>query len=556
MEKKMLNAGITDFKTFIENNYYFVDKSLFIEEVFSHGLVQLYTRPRKFGKSLNLSMLYYFLRNDADYSYLFEGLKVKEIPEIWKHQGKYPTIFISFRDFNFTTFEDTYKAIQNMMSDIYKSFENQLTDVIKNTYDARRFNEIKNCEGSYVALVSSLKTLTDLLREKYGHRAAVLVDEYDILMKQALIHGFYDKMSDFILSFLGSVMKDNPNLDLGVMTGLTRVPKPNIFSGFNNFVVYSILDKIAEDKFGFTEEEVKELLKYYEMEDHFEIIKEWYNGYNFNNNVIFNPWSVINYVVNKQVKNYWVNTTENNFLKESLQKSSRYSKVDLEKLLQGEIIHTIINDNIETKDIKHSYGDLYSFLVLGGYLAYKSIEFEGYAKCDLIIPNKEVKYIIENDIILAWFRLTDSISQRYEKIMANLIEGDFSIFTNDFPLLVEESYDYFDDRGRDPDIFYHSFVLGMIVSLNEKAEVKTNQDSGYGKYDVMVIPKDVNKRGLIFHFTEISEYRNKNLTEAIDKAKTLFIEKNYESEFLQRGIKDILKIAVVFEAKKVHIEIF
>ncbi|AVK51413.1 AAA family ATPase [Clostridium sp. MF28] len=558
--KKKLPIGIDDFKTLIENNYYFVDKSLLIKEFINNSAnIILTPRPRRFGKTLNMSMIKYFFDiNTKDESgTLFDELNIKKDKQIMELQGKQPVIFITLKDTKFANFRDFTSAIRGLMSEVYKEYIYVLDSDNLLDADKEDFNKILYSKGDIPLLTNSIKNLSRYLCKYHDKKVILLIDEYDVPIQEAYINGYYDEVILFMRNLLGSVLKGNLYIEKALLTGILRVAKESIFSGLNNLEVDTIIRNKFSDKFGFLESEIDEILSYYENNNvniDKNMIKEWYNGYIFGNNIIYNPWSVLNYIDNREegFKPYWINSSENALVKKILSNGNEEIKKEFEYLIENKTIEKVIDDNVVMGEIEGSSESVWSFLLMTGYLkAVKKENIEGILKCDLAIPNKEV-YIYFKNMILKWF--DDSLSMLKYKTMLNaLVNGDIRNFGALFKGFVINNVSYFDVSGKEPEKVYHAFVLGMLVSLSDNYEVKSNKESGYGRYDVMIIPKDASKYGIVIEFKKIDEFLSDTIEEATKEALEQIENKKYAQELLSRGINNIIKLAIVFKNKEVEI---
>ncbi|SHH37850.1 AAA family ATPase [Tepidibacter thalassicus] len=551
---RKIPIGISDFKELISENYYYVDKSLFIKEILDDGSkVILIPRPRRFGKTLNMSMLkYFFEKSDEDNRYLFEKLKINNYKEIMDMQGKYPVIYITFKDIKYSNWEDCLSGLKKIIRNEFVKHKYLLEEDILDKYEKIEFKSILESEAEYVDFLESLKVLSKYLAKYYKQKTVVLIDEYDVPIQSGYLNNYYGKVIEFMRIFLSAVLKDNEYLQKGVLTGILRVAKESIFSGLNNLKVCTILKNHYSDKFGFLENEVKEILKYYNIESEMDEVRKWYNGYIFGKNVIYNPWSILNYVDNyeKGYRPYWVNTSSNDLVKIILTKSGEFIKKDLEDLIKGKDIVKTINEDIVMKDIDKSSENVWSFLLFSGYLKVVNEEFKrGKTYCNLKIPNLEVAYLYE-EIIMSWF--DESINNdKFNIMLKSLVNGDIKTFSKILKEFVLSSISYFDTGGNESEKVYHAFVLGMLVALCDDYEVKSNRESGYGRYDVALIPKDKSKIGIIMEFKKVDKDDKENLEIAAQNAINQIKNKNYKLDLLDRGIKNIIELGIAFEGKDV-----
>ena len=552
---KKIALGESDFRSIIENNEYFVDKSLLIKEIFEDSSrIILIPRPRRFGKTLNLSMIRYFVeRCDEDRRYLFNNLLIEKEKDIMKRQGIYPTIYLTFKDEKHDKFEDFQMKLAFFVSEIYKKHY-YLYESLTFQVDKDYFDKIINKVSTKAELEMSLKNLSKYLYDYYGEKIIILIDEYDTPIQHSYFSGIYDDTIAFMRNFLSNTLKDNIYLEKALLTGILRVARESIFSGLNNLDVYSILKEGYSDKFGFTEVEIEKMLNDFNIVKEKDEFKRWYNGYLFGNTVIYNPWSTLSYLKDKNeyFMPYWVNTSENKIIKTILAKGSDGLKKSFEELLKGNTIETTIDENIIMADIEANENNVWSFLLLSGYLkVVDKIRKEDEIYYEVAIPNVEVKHMY-NKIIKDWAS-ESYVSSEYNEMLKALINFDYEVFEEIFIDYVEKSLSYFDVSGEEPERVYHSFVLGMLVALNNTHYVLSNRESGYGRYDVMVIPKDITKPGIIIEFKRARKNNKKTIEQLIEEAKKQIEDKKYETELLSRGITDIKKLVIVFKGKEVSV---
>ncbi|NFF81842.1 AAA family ATPase [Clostridium botulinum] len=555
--KKNIQVGTSDFREIIKENYYFVDKSLLIKEFIENAAKVILTpRPRRFGKTLNMSMLKYFfdIENKDENKDLFKGLEIENEEEIMKKQGAYPVIFLTFKNEKHLSFENLQDGIKSVMYNIYMDHYYLLESEKLSQFDKERFKEILDRKCSIVEFSEALSNLMRYLNKHYNKKVIVLIDEYDVPIQESYLRGYYEEAIVLIRNILTAALKDNVYLEKSLVTGILRVAKESIFSGLNNIEVDSILGINFNDKFGFTEEQVINLLEYYNLSEKSDEVKKWYNGYIFGGKIIYNPWSVLNYIKNNEIgfMPYWINSSSNDLIKRLLSNGNEETKKNLEDLIKGNSIKKIVDDHVVMKDVEDDEENLWGFLTLSGYL--KSVNKElirGKFNCELKIPNEEVSIFYEN-LIEKWFK--ESLTSKKYSIMLNaLITGDVETFAGFFKNFVLNNISYFDVSGEEPEKVYHAFVLGMIVSLSDKYEVKSNKESGYGRYDVMLIPKDTSKLGIIMEFKKIDDFMSKSIEKGIEEALNQIEENKYEAELKERNISNILKLAIVFKGKKIEV---
>jgi len=555
--KKTIQIGTSDFRELIQENNYFIDKSLIIKEFIENGAKIILTpRPRRFGKTLNLSMLRYFfdIRTKEETKDLFNGLKIEKEKEIMKMQGKYPVIFLTLKNQKYLNFENIEDGIKLLMSNIYMEHDYLLESEELSVFDKDKFKAILERKGSIVDFLEGLSNLIRIMNKHYKEKVIVLIDEYDVPIQESYLRDYHEEVVILIRNVLTAALKDNNNLERAMVTGILRVAKESIFSGLNNIQVHTMFSYKFNDKFGFTENEVIELLKYYNLDEKFIELKEWYNGYIFGDKVIYNPWSVLNYITNSKngFMPYWINSSSNDLIKRLLSKGNKDTKENLEELIRGNSISKIVDDNIVMNEVEEDEENLWSFLTLSGYLKPVNIKLiKGKLNCELKIPNEEVHIFYEN-LIEKWFK-ESLTSQKYNSMLKALITKDIEVFEEIFSDFVMKNMSYFDVSGEEPEKVYHAFVLGMIVSLADEHEVKSNKESGYGRYDVMLIPKDTSKLGIIIEFKRIKDTSSKTIDEGVNEALNQIEEKKYVVELEDRYIVNIWKLAIVFKGKRVKI---
>ena len=555
--QKNIQIGASDFKDLIEEKNYFVDKSLLIKEFIENGAKIILTpRPRRFGKTLNLSMLRYFfdIRQKEETKDLFKDLKIENEKEIMKLQGEYPVIFITFKNQKHISFEDFQDGIKVLLSNLYKEHEYLLDSDKLSEFDKNDFKEIISRKASIGVLSEGISNLMGYINKHYSKKVMIFIDEYDVPIQEAYLRGYYEPMIVLIRNLLTAALKDNSYVGKSLITGILRVAKESIFSGLNNLEVDTILGYDFNDKFGFTEEELKNLLEYYDLKEKSEDIKHWYNGYVFGGKVIYNPWSVLNYLKKKKAgfMPYWINSSSNDLIKRLLIKGDKDIKLELEDLIEGKSINKVIDDSIVMAEVEDSNANIWSFLLMSGYLkAVKTENIKGKLNCELKIPNEEVHIFYEN-LIEKWFQEAMT-NQKYEEMLSNLITGDIENFGYIFEDFVINNISYFDVSGKEPEKVYHAFVLGMLISLSNTHEVKSNKESGYGRYDVMIIPKDISKVGIIIEFKKINTLSKESIEEGTLKALKQIEDMKYSEELINKGIKSIINLAIVFKGKEVKI---
>ena len=546
MVKKKLPVGIDDFKEIIENNYYFVDKSLLINELLDKkSKVTLLPRPRRFGKTLNMSMLNYFfnIEDNENNKYLFNGLAISKTDNII-YQGKYPVIFLSLKDIKVRTWQECLETLKNLLVDLFQS-KIYVTEHL-NEIQKKKFNDIltKNETADYL---NALKDLSSYLENHHKKKAIILIDEYDTPLVTAHSQGYYDDAIFFFRNFLSAALKGNPYLEFSVLTGILRIAKESIFSGLNNLVVSSILDN-DYNHFGLTEKEVETLLKYYELDYELNDVKKWYNGYTFGDELVYNPWSLINFAGKNKLELYWINTSDNALIKQLLDKNDSKILDDLKSVFSGNEIEEAVTDNIIFTDLNDA-DTIWSLLLFSGYLTFNRFEISditGAKTYFLRIPNYEVQSFFKNSFIKEY---SLGKTAMYFKMIEDLYKGDLEKFSFKFKELYLSAISYHDTG--DDEKYYHHFMLGLLLTLGDKYTITSNRESGYGRYDIALEPIDKTNYGLIFEF-KISD---KNSIE--NKAKEALAqinEKKYDISMKNNGVLKIIKIGMAFSGKDVAIK--
>lgn len=540
---KLLPTGIENFKTMIDKSAYYVDKTNFIEDVLSEQVV-LYTRPRRFGKTLNMSMLYYFFSiKEKENAYLFEGLNISKNKDALKAQNKYPTIFISLKEMKSLTFDAQISSFSNVIYELLeKNLEilssNQLSDTTKDI-----LNKLHNRSSSAEDLKISLRVITNALYTYYQQKVIVLIDEYDVPLQAAYQNNYYEEMVEFLRSVFSSALKTNDALEKGVMTGCLRISKESIFSGLNNFTAYSVLNNISSESFGFTGLEVKQLLKAYNLSEKMDEVKEWYDGYQFGNKEIYNPWSTLMYVKNitqdvsfKPIS-FWANTSGNDLVVKYIQNGDKKLRKEFDALMNGQSLIKYIKPELTYREMDN-INNIYSFLLLTGYL--KVIKDRGENQYELVIPNKEV-YEIYKQSFMSYFE--DYTTSRKGELYQELVDGDakkVNLLLNDILL---RSISYFDNQ----ESFYHGFLVGLLNDY----EVVSNRESGNGRFDVCVLPENILGTVVLIECKHsISE------DDLIDDAKEgarQIVEKKYLEEHRFKKYENAVGYGISFYKKQCYV---
>ncbi len=553
MNKKTIALGIDDFKKIIERKNYFIDKSLFIKEAIEDGSdVVLLPRPRRWGKTLNLSMLkYFFEKTESSNRHLFNGLAIEQYPEIMEHQGKYPVIFLTLKDAKKLTWESCYDMLQDIITKEYERNQYLLESNTLTESESVEFKAILSKTAKQAVYERALSALCFCLHRYHGVAPIVLIDEYDAPVISGFENEYYREIVDFIQTFLGAALKSNLHFEKSFLTGILRVSKESIFSGVNNLFVRTLINNEYAEHFGFSEKEVIALLEYYDEIDNLDKVRAWYNGYQVGQHTtMYNPWSVLSYVKTKELFPHWMNSANNHLIKMIIQKSPVRFKEDLEQLMLGKIIERELVDYVTFDSLFSSLDIAFNFFLLTGYLSFKKRELKGIRHyLSFIIPNKEIEYFFQTTV-MQWIQETLNLST-YQNMLGDLTSGNIKEFKKIFERTVQHCLSYHDVLGKESEKFYHMFVLGMLVSLQETHEVKSNRESGSGRYDVMIIPKDTTKIGIIIEFKIADNETDQAFQEAIDEAHAQIKDKNYQAELVSRGITKIMNLAIAFSGKRV-----
>ena len=540
---KRIPIGLSDFKHLIEEDFYYFDKTKFIDEIIQDGAqVKLFTRPRRFGKTLNMSMLKYFfdIKEAEKNKKLFKDLYIEKT-ESFKEQGQYPVVFLSLKDLKARTWEEMERKIIITLSDFLSEYEyllNELTGI--------NFENLKNIvykKASIDDLTTALKFLTKILYEKYNKKIVVLVDEYDSPLVSAYINGYYEKAKNFFKTFYSSVLKDNNYLQMGVLTGIIRVIKAGIFSDLNNLRTYTILSDDYTDSYGLTEEEVEKSLKDYGIEAEISNVKDWYDGYKFGDSEVYNPWSILNFLQDKKLRAYWVDTSGNDLINNVLKMKNKNIITALERLFNGEGLRQNISGTSDLSKIL-SDDEIWELLLFSGYLTVEEkINQDNYI---LRLPNKEVKSLFRKTFIETYIARGSKLSFLMESLIENKIE-DYEENLQEI-LLTSVSYN---DTKKGNEAFYHGLIMGMGLYLEEEYITKSNIESGLGRYNFLIEPKNKSKRAFIMEFKSTDSVEK--LEEVSKEALQQIEDKKYDISLKQNGIKEITYIGIAFCGKQIKI---
>ncbi len=559
--KKTISIGIQGFSDLRERNCYFVDKTHFIKEWWeSQDMVTLITRPRRFGKTLNMSMLECFFSNKyANRADLFAGLSIWKEEKYRQLQGTYPVLFLSFASVKAGNLEEAKAQVKGEIARVYRENKYLIdTDIFDNRERERYDNVVVSMDD--VTAQDSLRNLAEWMEKYYGKKVIIFLDEYDTPMQEAYIQGYWDEFTSFVRSLFNATFKTNPYLERAIMTGITRVSKESIFSDLNNLRVVTTTSDLYADCFGFTEEEVFAALDEYEMSDKKDEVKQWYDGFTFGEyRDIYNPWSITNYLKEKKLRAYWAATSSNGLVSRLIRTASVDVKEKMEDLLKGQEIVVNFDEQIVYNQLDQDENAIWSLLLASGYLKADQVEFRGMLNkpwYHLTITNLETESMFEN-MFAGWFKNQDANYNDFVKAMLKGSLKEMNIYMNDVALTTFSSF----DTGRrpsgktQPERFYHGFVLGLLADLRERYQIRSNRESGYGRYDVMLMPLNQQDKAIVIEFKVHEPDEESSLQDTVQSALDQIKEKNYDAELLAQGISAdrICHYGFAFEGKKVLI---
>lgn len=552
-EVKSLPIGISDYVR-AQEEYYYVDKTLLIKEFLDRKpLVSLFTRPRRFGKTLNMDMLRVFFEiSDKNTSKYFADKNIWQCGEEYRsHQGKYPVIFLTFKDVKFDTWDATIDKIRGLLQEEYGRHQELLNSDKLSQYEKEYFTKIISATANEVELTSSLERLSKMLASHYDKAPVIIIDEYDTPIQEGYSKDFYDEIIGFMRNFFSGAFKDNKNLSYGFLTGILRIAQESIFSGLNNLTVNSVMDEEYDSFFGFTESEVKAMLSYYGVSDKEEELKDWYDGYLFGSEEIYNPWSVINYISKGCLPQaYWVNTGKNEILDDVLRVATDDITERLYDLLQGERVVARIDQNVVYRSLAEEPANIYSLLLVAGYLKTpkKELQADGSYLCEVSIPNREIAAVYKSEI-LSHFLQTGAITRTTaNKIAESLYANDYKKLQSAIEEYMDKSISFFDGGAEG---FYHGLMLGLIALMDNHYKIKSNRESGDGRFDVSLIPREKRYPGIILELKWKENLSDVELEKWSNEALKQIGELRYDSEMKEDGITEILKFGIAFSGKKV-----
>ena len=544
-KNKSLPIGVSDFKL-ATTGYYYVDKTLMIRDFLDKKpMVSLFTRPRRFGKTLNMDMMrVFFEKTNEDTSVYFKDKQIWQCGNYYtKHQGQYPVIFLTFKDVKSMTWEETFQKIRRLISLEFIRHNELETSSVLTSYEKEQYHLLAGDTGDEVDCQMGLQLLSLLLHKHYGRECIIIIDEYDTPIQQGHTCNFYPEIVNFMRNFFSGGLKDNPHLAFGFLTGILRVAKESIFSGMNNLKTYSILDDGYSSYFGFTEKEVKDMLRYYGKDDKYNELSEWYDGYRFGNTEIFNPWSVINYISdNCFPKAFWQSTGSNEIIGEIIQTATPEITKDLYKLLCGEKIATYIDTGVIYPEVQNNPYSIYSFLLVAGYLKVANIypQSDGNFMCDVAIPNKEITFVYEKEVLNRTNQNSLAIS---------ISQAIFSKDTQKLQALLEDfmvkSISSIDGANEG---FYHGMMLGLCAILGNRYKIRSNRESGLGRFDIQLMPLTKGMPGFIFEFKHTKD-EHTDLSALADSALQQIEAKKYDTELRDNGVSSIIRIGIAFRGK-------
>ena len=555
-ERKSLPIGISDYVR-AQSEYYYVDKTLLIKEFLDKKpLVSLFTRPRRFGKTLNMDMLRVFFEStDTDTSRYFTDKAIWKCGEEYRsHQGKYPVIFLTFKDVKFDTWEETIEKIKALLQEEYGRHQELVNSDKLSEYEKEYFAKILDSTANEVALTSALEKLSKMLNTHYGKAPIIIIDEYDTPIQEGYTKDFYEEIIGFMRNFFSGAFKDNKNLSYGFLTGILRIAQESIFNGLNNLTVNSIMDEEYDNYFGFTGEEVTRMLEYYGVSEKESELRDWYDGYLFGSKEIYNPWSVINYISKGCIPQaYWVNTGKNEILEDVLKVATDDITERLYSLLQGERVIARIDQNVVYRSLAEDPANVYSWLLVAGYLKTpkKELQADGSYLCEISIPNREIAAVYKSEILSHLVQIGAITRTTANRIAESLYANDYKKLQKAIAEYMDKSISFYDAGAEG---FYHGLVLGLIALMDNQYKIKSNRESGGGRYDIGLIPREERYPGIIMELKWKKELDEDKLAGLADEALAQIDYMGYDAEMKEDGIKDILKFGIAFSGKKVSVK--
>lgn len=555
-DRKPLPIGISDYVR-AQSDYYYVDKTMLIKEFLDQKpLVSLFTRPRRFGKTLNMDMLrVYFEMTDEDTSKYFEDKNIWKCGKDYRlHQGKYPVIFLTFKDVKFDSWQATVEKIKSLLQEEYGRHQELLSSLKISDYEKEYFNKVLSATENEVELSFSLEKLSKMLASHYDKAPIIIIDEYDTPIQEGYSKDFYDEIIGFMRNFFSGAFKDNKNLSYGFLTGILRIAQESIFSGLNNLTVNSVMDEAYDRYFGFTNEEVSEMLDYYGATEKESELQEWYDGYLFGNEEIYNPWSVINYISKGCVPQaYWVNTGKNEILEDVLKVADEDITEKLYSLIRGGKVLARIDQNVVYRSLTEDPTNIYSLLLVAGYLktTIKELQADGSYLCQVSIPNKEIASVYKSEILAHLMKIGAVSRTTADKIAESLFLNDYVKLEKAISEYMDKTISFYDTASES---FYHGMILGLISMMDNQYKIKSNRESGKGRFDIGLIPRDDKYPGMIMELKWKKNLDDDELTLLADEALCQIHSMEYDSEMKSEGVKKILKFGIAFFGKSVCVK--
>ena len=555
-EIKPLPIGISDYVR-AQSEYYYVDKTLMLKEFLDHKpLVSLFTRPRRFGKTLNMDMLRVFFEiSDEDTSRYFKDKAIWKCGEEYRsNQGKYPVIFLTFKDVKFDTWEATIDKIRGLLQEEYGRHQELLNSDKLSRYEKDYFARILDGTANEVELTAALERLSKMLTAYYGKAPIIIIDEYDTPIQEGYSKDFYEEIIGFMRNFFSGAFKDNKNLSYGFLTGILRIAQESIFSGLNNLTVNSVMDEDYDTFFGFTDEEVNKMLEYYGVSEKKQELKDWYDGYLFGKEEIYNPWSVINYISRGCIPQaYWVNTGKNEILEDVLSSAPDDVTERLYALLQGERVIARIDQNVVYRSLADDPANIYSLLLVAGYLKAprKELQADGSYLCEVTIPNREIAAVYKSEVLSHLLQIGAIARTTANKIAESLYTNDYKKLQRAIGEYMDRSISFYDAGAED---FYHGLVLGLIALMDNQYKIRSNRESGDGRYDISLIPREERYPGIIMELKWKKDMDADELGKLADMALEQIDDMRYDTEMKKDGVRDILKFGITFSGKNVSVK--
>ena len=553
--KKPLPIGISDYMR-AQSEYYYVDKTLLIKEFIDRKpFVSLFTRPRRFGKTLNMDMLRVFFEiTEEDTSRYFKDKEIWKAGETYtKHQGKYPVIFLTFKDVKFDSWDATLGKIRGLLQDEFGRHSELLTSDKLGEYERVYFRNVLQGSAGAVELTAALENLSRMLHKHYGVAPIIIIDEYDTPIQEGYAKDFYEDIVGFMRNFFSGAFKDNKNLSYGFLTGILRIAQESIFSGLNNLTVDSVIDSEYDSFFGFTESEVDKMLSYYGMMEKKNELQEWYDGYLFGNTEIYNPWSVINYIAKGcRPQAYWANTGKNEILEDVLREATDDVTEKLYALLQGKTVLACINQNVVYRSLTEDPANVYSLLMVAGYLkaVKKELQPDGVFMCQISIPNKEIAAVYKSEVLSHLLQEGIITQSSANKVAESLYANDIAKLQNVLTEYMKKTVSFY-DAGTEG--FYHGLLLGLVALLDNQYKIRSNREAGEGRYDIGLIPKEQKYPGIIMELKWARNLSKEELQELSKKALEQITTKHYADEMKNDGVKELLKLGIAFSGKNAEI---